>query len=112
LALLQTLDIPYRSRQGIADCVATIARETTIHPVRQYLRDLVWDGQPRIGQWLTRYLRAEGDAGYLQAVGPCWLISAVARVMSPGSKVDHALILEAEQGTYKSTLAATLAVKP
>ena len=80
--------------------VAAHARR--IHPVRQYLRELAWDGQPRIDRLLPDYFgTADGD--YEQAVGSRWLISAVARVMRPGCQVDCTLVIEGWQGAKKTS---------
>jgi predicted P-loop ATPase len=70
--------------------------------VRDYLHGLVWDGSERMDHWLTTYLGAE-DRPLYQAEGARWLISAVARILRPGAKADHALILIGIQGTLKST---------
>lgn len=79
-------------------------------PVAEYLESLTWDGTPRIDNWLVTYCRAEtvdqdgaDITGYVRAVGWRWLVSAVARAVEPGIKVDTVLILEGAQGAKKST---------
>ena len=94
--------------------VDTIAHRNSYHPVREYLESLpAWDGRPRIASWLIDYCGVESsDANpnqYAMAVGEKFLISAVARIMEPGCKADHILVLEGEQGIGKSTAARTLA---
>ena len=84
------------------------ARKNTFNPVRTYLEGLKWDGIGRLDDWLTLYAGAEGNE-YTRSVARCFLLSAVARVMKPGCKVDHSLILEGAQGTFKSTLVRVLA---
>jgi predicted P-loop ATPase len=93
--------------------VEAVAYDHKYHPPREYLTALTWDGIPRIETWLIQYLGASVErapasehvkcTGYLEAVGPKWLISAVARVMRPGCKADCMLVLEGEQGIKKST---------
>lgn len=85
-----------------------VARNHDVHPLRDYLSSLEWDGTPRLCSWLARYLGAE-DAEYTRMVGPWWLISAVARIMAPGCKVDTVPILEGKQGARKSTALKILA---
>jgi predicted P-loop ATPase len=91
-----------------AEAVQTVARENRFHPVRDYLQDLKWDRTPRLETWLTDYLGA-ADSPFLRAVGPRWLVSAVARIFQPGCQCDHTLLLEGPQGIRKSTALQTLA---
>ena len=86
----------------VRHAVRTVAQENPDHPVRRYLTSMVWDGKPRLDRWLFDYLGAE-DTPYVLAVGPRFLISAVARILKPGCKVDHMLILEGPQGAEKSS---------
>jgi len=72
------------------------------HPIQAYLAGVSWDGQHRVGSWLSTYLGVELSE-YSANVGKWWLISAVARAMVPGAKVDHTLILDGDQGAAKSS---------
>jgi predicted P-loop ATPase len=85
-----------------AEAAATIAQESPFHPVRTYLQSCAWDGKERAGSWLSVYFGAE-ENDYTHAVGRCWLISAVARVMCPGIQADHLLLLLGAQGSGKSS---------
>jgi predicted P-loop ATPase len=97
----------------VGRAVQAAARHQSFHPVRDYLGQLVWDGKPRLDRWLETYFHAEDhakDSAYLRAVGPRWLISAVARIRNPGCKVDHILVLEGDQGLQKTEALRALAV--
>ncbi len=91
--------------------IQVVARRYSSHPVRTWLNTLTWDGTPRVHTWLTNYLGVKAGNRYVNNVGRWWLISAVARVMKPGCKADHVLILEGPQGINKSTALETLAMK-
>lgn len=95
------------SKETVADSVRFVALRRKYHPVRDYLTRLQWDGTPRLESLAFRYFGAS-DTPYGRAVGTRYLISAVARIMRPGCKVDTMLILEGEQGKRKSTALRTL----
>jgi predicted P-loop ATPase len=82
--------------------IAVVAESKRVHPVREFLAGLRWDGVPRVERWLSTYLGAESTP-YTRKVGPIVLRSAVARVMRPGCKVDTMAVLEGPQGTFKSS---------
>lgn len=88
--------------------IEVVSRDRLFHPVREYLDRLSWDRTPRLDAWLLTYLGAE-ETPYHRAVGPRWMMSAVARIYLPGCKADCALILESQQGIRKSTALAALA---
>lgn len=78
--------------------------------VVDYLRGLPeHDGEDRISSWLTTYAGVAVDDDYVRAVARAWLVSAVARALSPGCKVDHILVLEGSQGIGKSSILEALA---
>lgn len=80
------------------------ARRHPFNPIADYLEECerAWDGAARLADWLARYLGAE-DSDYVRTIGERWLISAVARALTPGVKVDHVLVLEGPQGSRKNT---------
>jgi predicted P-loop ATPase len=87
--------------------VITLAMQQSYDEVRAYFGALVWDGTPRLDAWLVTYLGATASP-LVQAVGARWMISAVARTLAPGCKVDSVLVLEGPQGVGKSTAIETL----
>jgi hypothetical protein len=92
----------------VAEAVQTVARENGFHPVRDYLKGLVWDMVSRIDTWLIDYMGC-ADSMFVRAAGRCWLISAVARVFRPGCQADYVLQAEGPQGIRKSSAFRALA---
>lgn len=94
-----------------ADAVQIIAEENRFHPVKDYLNQLEWDGTERLDAWLSEYLGVTRNS-FVRAVGPRWMMSAVARIFEPGCQADYVLLLEGEQGIKKSTSLRTLVPRP
>ncbi|WP_171134869.1 virulence-associated E family protein [Ruegeria sp. HKCCD7221] len=74
----------------------------TINPLEDYMNNLQWDGTERLSTWAIRYMGVQ-DSTYVRAVSRLTLISAVARAMKPGCKVDTVTVFEGTQGAKKST---------
>lgn len=90
------------NKDWIDDALDTISNLNRIHPVKDYLNSLVWDGVPRLDTILRDTAGAQ-DNPYTRTVGKCTLIGAVRRIFEPGCKFDNVLLLEGRQGTGKST---------
>jgi putative DNA primase/helicase len=94
----------------VARSIDIAARKNHIHPARDYFKRIKWDGKNRVENWLTYYCGCEQEPlEYLKEIGKKWLVAAVARVMKPGCKFDHMLVLEGKQRAGKSTVLRTLA---
>ncbi|SPB16082.1 virulence protein E [Caballeronia novacaledonica] len=78
------------------------------NPLRDYLLSLQWDGVRRLDTWLAVYCGAARNK-FNSAAGRKTLVGAVARAVQPGVKLDTMLVLEGEQGIFKSTLIRELA---
>lgn len=110
--VLQNGAYPRLAKATAADAVEIVAQHHRYNPLQDYLGGLTWDGRSRIGSWLADYCNADlkqHDPAYISAVGRAWIISAVARAMQPGCKVDTALVMVGAQGVGKSSAAAILA---
>lgn len=88
--------------------ISIVAERHGFNVLRDYLTALRWDQAPRLDTMLARYFGAAPTA-LNAAFGSKWMISAAARALRPGCKVDTALILVGPQGCGKSTAARTLA---
>jgi predicted P-loop ATPase len=88
------------SAADIFAAINQIAHKQPYHPVRDYLSKLKWDGQPHIQKVVTM-LGAE-NIPINHIIIKRFFISAVARPLKPGCKVDTVFILIGEQGAKKS----------
>lgn len=87
---------------AVASAVMLVASERSYHPVREYLASLTWDRVDRLEHVGIRVLGAEDTSINSTLIGS-WAVSAVARAMRPGCKVDTSLVLVGPQGIGKSS---------
>ena len=94
----------------IDDALQEVTQDNKFHPVREYLKELTWDGECRLDTLFIDYIGAE-DTDYIRAVTRKWMCGAVARVMGPGVKFDTAIVLYGSQGLGKSLILERLGRK-
>ena len=87
---------------SIVEATNYIAEINGHNPLTSWLNKSVWDGVPRMDEWLVRACGTE-DNKLNREIGRRWLIQCVARAMEPGCKADCVLILVGPQGARKST---------
>jgi predicted P-loop ATPase len=105
---LQRSGLKKIGRDTTFDGICNYSLDHVYHPLRDWLQTLEWDGTQRIHNWVTTYLGVAATS-YCNTIGAMFLISMIARVMRPGCKADHMLILEGPQGILKSTACRVLA---
>src|SRR3990167_5994340 len=94
----------------LLEAITHEALKKRYHPIKDYLKCLVWDQIPRIDEWLHKICGCELNT-YTKAVSRKILIAAVNRVFEPGCKFDYMAILEGMQGIRKGMLIEILASK-
>lgn len=92
------------SSEIMRDCVLLHTTNNRIDTAINWLKELTWDGVPRISTFFNTYLPcASACTEYPQAVAR-YLWSALAgRVLTPGVKADMVPVLVSKQGTCKTT---------
>jgi predicted P-loop ATPase len=125
----QARGFPKATKGAVLDALTVIASRNSYHPVRDYLSGLKWDGVGRVRRLFLGYFKADlptltehpfedeqsvqdRHVKYLEEIAECFMVSAVARVMQAGCKVDHAPVLIGPQGLLKSTAVRALCHDP
>jgi hypothetical protein len=88
-------------------CIEALAKKNSRSPMLEWIRKLEWDQTPRLESWLQRHWGAKDDA-FTREVSVKWLVSAVARMEKPGTKIDWMLIVVGPQGTGKTSMPSIL----
>jgi predicted P-loop ATPase len=98
----------------VMECVEAMARRYKVHPVREYLEGLKWDGTARIASMFAKIFQAE-DCLYSTQAARCFMVSAVARILwvdkevrQNGAQVDFMLVIEGDQGIRKTSAVRAL----
>jgi putative DNA primase/helicase len=101
-----------RAGKGVTmDALLAVGHRNAFQPVADYQASLKWDGEKRLAKLFGKYFNAEippnaeeaqKKLAYLEHTGQCFMVSAVARIRTPGCKVDHLPVLVGDQGFNKS----------
>ena len=100
--------IGLQGKDRIYDAVDNTAHRHRVHPVKQFIEEVQWDGVERVETLLITYLGA-ADTEYTRTVTRKTLVAAVARIYNPGCKFDYILSLKGKQGIGKSSILKRLA---
>jgi hypothetical protein len=96
--------------EPVVKAVLHVARQNTVHPVREYLQRVKADPSITpydLDQVAPKLFRASQPLHV--AMVRKWLIGAVARALQPGCQMDYCLVLKGGQGLLKSTSLKALA---
>lgn len=113
-ALADHLEFHWRVFLGegvVRSRMARIARLNRYDPVKDSLLAVPWAGESLIDTFLERAAGAvltsvdgEDISAHVRTISRRWFISAAARALRPGVKVDTILVLEGAQGVRKTSL--------
>jgi predicted P-loop ATPase len=124
LICVQNDGFPNASKSTVFDALFLAATRHACHPIQTWLGGLTWDGEERLNKLFLDYIpgtlpprekdpdRHDRIVSYLENVGSCFLIGAVARVFEPGCKLDHLPLLVSPQGYNKSKALAAFVPNP
>jgi len=108
---LEQKDFKSISRDLMRDAVHYLAHQNKIDTAIEWIKQLSWDGVPRVKTFFETYFAAEGN-DYTESVGEYLWSSMAGRVLEPGVKCDMVPILVGAQGVGKSIGVAALVPAP
>ncbi len=91
------------SKDAVYAAVHHCAYQNRYDEAQDWMKTLVWDGTPRLAQWVHRAVGVENDE-YHAGIGAQWFMGIVRRIMAPGSTFDYVLVLVGKQGIGKTSL--------
>lgn len=103
------LNLHQLTKQHVQAATNVYARNHPRDCVADWVKRLHWDGESRLEDFMARAfgaspaaLTGHDAAAYLAAVGRCFLMGIVARVLRPGCQLDYLPVFEGPQGAKKS----------
>ena len=97
----------FPARDMLDNAIRQTALNNKYHPICDHLGGLVWDGIARAETLLVDHMGAPDTLSNREMTRK-WLLSAVIRIMEPGSEVHSMLILQGPQGNGKTSLVKLL----
>lgn len=100
-SLAMYIERTYRIRPGrgyLDDIINDRALPNRVNPVRDYLESLEWDGVPRVELCLP----GVRETPFTRLAARKAMVAAAARMLQPGIKWDHMLVLHGPEGLGKS----------
>jgi hypothetical protein len=88
-------------RETLYSTIELVCRQHTRNPVQEYVDGLKWDGRPRLERLFIDALGCE-DLPVFRAYARRFMLGLMARLYSPGSKMDTVVCLQGRQGLGKS----------
>ena len=95
---------------AVNDAVHIYARTHQRNCCRDWLESLTWDLRPRLNLLMPLGLGTD-DTDYYQAVGRCFLMGMVLRVIRPGAEVKAMPVLEGPENARKTRALQTIGGK-
>lgn len=93
------------SKDNAHDAVSHVAMDNQYDEPKEWLTSLMWDGTPRLEEWLMKACGADDDEkGYHRAVGAGWMMGLVRRLTDAGCIWDNILTLYGAQGVGKTSV--------
>lgn len=93
------------------DALRILFREREYHPIRNLLKDIEWDGEERISNFLSTWMMAE-PSEYTSEVSRLIFAGGINRLYNPGCKFDDVpVLIGTSQGEGKSTIVRWLAME-
>lgn len=89
------------SPDTVGQAVRLVSRKHVKNDPRDWMKNLTWDGIPRVEHFFIDCFSAEDNAYVRQAALNFW-VSIAARVFNPGCQMDNMIVLEGDQGIGKS----------
>lgn len=91
----------------VRDAVTQYAHRRARHVVKDYLKTLTWDGEPRVDHAFEDHWGVEcGDTqpcDYVRAISHNFFVGLIARIMQPGCQLDTMVVFEGAQGIGKTS---------
>lgn len=87
---------------AITSAIVHYAHQNSYDEAQDWLTSLVWDGTPRLRNWIHKATNVEDD-DYHAGIGAHWFLGMIRRIMEPGCTFDYVLLLVGAQGIGKTS---------